>query len=252
MRFSTAKAGDAGRQPPDAALHHLASHLRFWLVACAVLALDLWSKNWVFDNLAADRTHTLIPGIIELRRSLNDGAVFGSLTGYVGLFIAASVFALGFVSYLFACSGSGQRALHVALGMILAGALGNLYDRAVTEADVVIFKSPSGRERTLIGRIIEPPAGHLDNDEAIYVGSWPDGSRPQRFDKSEVSVRSQGVVRDFIKFTPEFPTWVPWLGKRRQRDVWPWVFNVADSALVCGVAALLLSSWLETSNRKRA
>ena len=56
----------------------------------------------------------------------------------------------------------------------------------------------------------------------------------------EVTTRRQGVVRDFIKFVPHFPAWVPRLGGK---EIWPWVFNVADAALVCGVCILLIHTW---------
>ncbi len=59
--------------------------------------LDLWSKAWVFSNLKANTARPFIPDVLVFHRSLNDGAVFGSFTGQVGLFIAASFFALGFV-----------------------------------------------------------------------------------------------------------------------------------------------------------
>jgi len=50
----------------------------------------------------------------------------------------------------------------------------------------------------------------------------------------------EGGVRDFIKFLPRLPTWIPLVGGF---DAWPWIFNVADALLVCGVAILLLNLW---------
>ena len=236
----------------EPALSHIPSHLRLWLVAGGVLWLDLWSKQWVFENLPADRSEPFILGLIEFRRSLNDGAVFGSLTGHVELFIAASVFALGFVLYFFASSARTHRGLHVALGLVLAGALGNLYDRALVRADVVNYRPPNGGEITVIGKIIdEPVERHSPPSRLIRVGSWPDGANEQAFRRFRTTVRRQGVVRDFIKFVPKFPSWVPKLGGDNPRDMWPWVFNVADAALVCGVGALLCTSWLDRRLRER-
>lgn len=224
---------------PSAALHgsslsHIPSHARFWIAAAIVLTLDLWSKHWVFSNLQAGETRSFISGFMDLRRSLNDGAVFGSFTGQVRLFMVASVFALGFVFYLFSQSPRSFRGLHIALGFILAGAIGNLYDRSQMIADVLVSSSPGG-ERVFIGRVVE------ENDEIVRVVAWPDGKRVQTFQRSAVTVRKQGVVRDLLKFSVHFPAWVPKLGGR---EVWPWVFNVADAALVCGVGALVCTSWL--------
>jgi len=213
-----------------------AAHLRFWLPAAALVLLDLWSKEWVFANLHADEARPWIPGLIEFRRSLNDGAVFGSFTGYVGAFILASVLALLFVLYMFASSARNQRILHVSLALILAGAIGNLYDRAFIRADVVRFPNQPDHH-SIVGKIVsEPGADH------VVIGEWPEGSRERKYARAEVDVRQQGVVRDFIKFTPQFPRHWAWVGGQ---DMWPWIFNIADASLVCGVALLLATSILE-------
>jgi lipoprotein signal peptidase len=236
----------------EPALSHIPSHLRLWLVAGAVLWADLWSKQWVFENLPDNRSEPFINGFIEFRRSLNDGAVFGSLTGHVELFITASLFALGFVLYFFASSARTHRGLHVALGLVLAGALGNMYDRALVKADIVSYHRPTGEEVTVIGKIIEEPVErHTPPSKDIRVGSWPDGANPQVIRRSRATVRKQGVVRDFIKFVPKFPSWVPKFGGNNPSDIWPWVFNVADAALVCGVGALLCTSWLDRRLREQ-
>jgi len=224
------------------AVKHAPAQVLFWGVAAGLLALDLWSKAKVFATLAADQVVSVLGGVFEFRRSLNDGAVFGSFTGQTGLFIAASLLALTFVVYLFVHSGPRHRALHVALGMILAGALGNLYDRAFMQADVVRVATRSGHTNSLIGKIVSGP-----NDSEVRVGDWPDGGNLRRFAASEVEVRRQGVVRDFIKFVPKFPAGFPKFGGR---DVWPWVFNVADVSLVAGVILLLLQSWFDRPPRE--
>lgn len=213
-----------------------ASHLRFWLVAVAFLALDLWSKHWAFSSLTDADTYTVLPSVLVFQRSLNDGAVFGSFTGYVGVFAAASVLALLFVLFLFMRSRRNQWVFHVALGLILAGALGNLYDRAVIKATIVTYEQG--------GTTI-----HLDDEDPTtatpavpYEGAWTARGKVIR-------VHEQGVVRDFIRFLPRIPEWVPKYGGR---DVWPWVFNVADASLVCGVIALLLLSLFERKAVTRA
>ena len=217
------------------ALTSFSAHLVFWLTAGLILVVDLASKAWVFNELGPDEARTIVPGVVEFRRSLNDGAVFGSFSGRVGLFIVASVFALGFVFYLFACSPRSRGSMHVCLALILAGALGNLYDRARMQADVITFLDADRENQSYIGLVVE------ESGEVLRVGRWPEADQVRTFRRSDVAVRRQGVVRDFIKFVPSFPKWVPWL---RGREVWPWVFNVADTALVCGVGALLAISWV--------
>jgi signal peptidase II len=240
MDDSTSRETGHGADP---AMRHLSSHVRFLILAAAALWLDLWTKGWAFDNLQSNEVRTFIPGAIEFRRSLNAGAVFGSFAGYTSIFIIASVFALGFVYYLFARSARTQRALHLALSLILAGAIGNLYDRAFIKADVVIPHTASAAPGSIIGSIVSQPG-----DDIIRIGDWPDGNRPRSFDRSRVTVRRQGVVRDFIKFVPKFPASIP---KLAGRAVWPWVFNVADAALVCGVGILLIASWVDRKPHAR-
>jgi len=226
----------------DGAWRSPSSHLRFWLPAVGVLWLDLGSKAWVFRNLQPDETRLAIPGVLEFRRSLNDGAVFGSFSGYAGVFIVASLFALAFVLHLFIHSSPRQRVLHISLAMILAGALGNLYDRSFMTADVARYEDKgSGRMISFIGIMVE------ENADSVRLGDWPDGGEPRTFQRSQVEIRRQGVVRDFLRFVLRFPTSVPRIGGR---EVWPWIFNVADAALVCGVAALLLTSLFERGRRE--
>ena len=225
---------DGGAPPAGSALAHLPAQLRFWIILIAALAFDLWSKAWAFSALGPHEEYQAIPGWLMFRRSLNDGAVFGSFTGQVGLFIVASIFALIFVFHLFSRSHPRAWVLHTALALILAGALGNLYDRAFMKADVV--RDPGGRGTMMIGRLVEREG------DSLLVGEWPEGSNVQSFREENVLLVRQGVVRDFIKFEPVFPKWVPRLGGS---DVWPWVFNIADSALVCGVIILLLTSGLD-------
>ena len=213
------------------------------MIAGVVLGLDLWSKHWAFSTLAPDEIHTFIPGFLEFRRSLNDGAVFGSLTGQTGLFITASLLALVFVFYLFAFSWRTQWGLHIALALILSGAMGNLYDRAYVKADVVRYQADSDRQVSIIGTIVSSDP----DSRVIRIGNWPDGRYARTFPTDEVSVHRQGVVRDFLKFAIHFPTWIPFLG---QRDVWPWIFNVADVALVCGVGVLLIHTRRDRKNSR--
>lgn len=231
---------------PGVALAHWPSHLRFWVVAVVILWLDLWSKHTIFATMQPDESRSVLGSIIEFRRSLNDGAVFGSFTGYTSVFIVASVFALLFVVYLFARSWCSQRTMHVALALILSGALGNLYDRAYMQADVARITYTSGELRSFIGTQVSEPG-----DAVLRIGDWPTGDNPRTFQGRKIAgveMRRQGVVRDFIRFVPKFPAWVPKLGGM---DVWPWVFNVADAALVVGVFLLLIASWFDDPGKAK-
>jgi len=240
MASTTDKSNAPDGTGPSPASTHLPSHLRFWIPTGVILWLDLWSKHQIFKTLSADTAVTVWGSVLEFRRSLNDGAVFGSFTGYTTLFIIASTLALCFVLYLFMRSSRRQWLLHLSLAMILAGAIGNLYDRAFVKADVARITYDSGERRSLIGKLLSEP-----QDRPVRIGDWPDGGNPRTLRDpaiDSVQLRHQGVVRDFIRFVPKFPEWVPRLGGT---DVWPWVFNVADASLVVGVFLLLIVTWFD-------
>ena len=107
-------------------------------------------------------------GKLNLRLVSNTGAVFGLGKGNRWFFVLASLAAICVIGMLFARSDRRARLLHVALALVLAGALGNLYDR------------------------------------------W-----------------FYGVVRDMLHLFPS-------------TELWPWVFNLADVSLLCGVGLILL------------
>lgn len=208
---------------------HLPSHLRLWPVAALGLAADLWTKDWAFSRLGPEEAMVIIPNVMTFRRSLNSGALFGMGKGLTPLFIIASLLALGFVFYLFIHSPRERKSLHVALALVLGGALGNLYDRTHMIADVVKY-TVEQKTYTSVGLIKEENRGNR-----LVLGAFPERDIeiqeiPLRFNPQ---VRQQGVVRDFIKMEPK-TRWFEW---------WPWVFNIADSLLVVGVCLLMLNFW---------
>ncbi|MBN1492029.1 MAG: signal peptidase II [Phycisphaerae bacterium] len=204
--------------------------MRLWLPAVLGLTADLWSKAWAFTQLdpAPGVSRQIIPGFLSFRRTLNEGALFGLGQGLWLVFIAASIAALGFVWYLFSHSTRDRRSLHVGLAMILAGAMGNLFDRAFVHVDVV--RTTRGSDTGLI---------IADTPDYIELGTYPDKALPRRIPKADSPViTSQGVVRDFIK--------LDFAGL----NIWPWIFNVADVWLVMGVGLLLLNFWWERREAK--
>ena len=220
-----------------------ASHARLWLVAALGLAADLLSKHWAFTRLPTNPNiggWVAIKGLMAFQRSLNPGALFGLGKGLTPVFIAASLLALGFVVFLFYHSTRQRRSLHFALGLVLAGALGNLYDRAYMIADVVKF-TENGHTMTVVGRIVNP------GQTPMRIGVWPGGeyARPIA-PESNPQPRQLGVVRDFVKIQPQFKL------RGHTVDVWPWVFNVADVLLVFGVSILMLNFWWERRQEKAA
>lgn len=129
-----------------------------WCVLLSVtvlgLAADLYSKWLAFDRIAGApvvvnredvllagpaRLHLLIPphppvvaapGWLHFTLVLNPGAVFGLGAGKRWVFVAFTVAAVAFCLMLFrSWTTSKMRWAHGAIGLVLAGGLGNLYDR---------------------------------------------------------------------------------------------------------------------------
>ncbi len=233
-----ARGGDevhaAERAAQATALTHLGSHLRLWIVVVAGLSLDLWSKGWAFHTLGQGGRRPLIENVLEFQTTMNPGALFGIGAGHTEVFLIASVLALGLVLWMFAQSSPRHRLVHIALGAILAGALGNMYDRVFIE----LVQHPPGSGKYYV------PTDSPD-DDWVLLQEYPPGAQehPRRLRPHEAEQLSPpiGYVRDFIKI----PT--RWLG---DRQLWPWVFNVADMLLVGGVGVLALRLLGERKSRR--
>ncbi|HWE04081.1 MAG TPA: signal peptidase II [Tepidisphaeraceae bacterium] len=165
------------------------SWLCFALTVAIGVTLDQWSKVCAFARLAGPpwydshnlihfptRTYAFIPGWLQFEVIPNYGAVFGVGQGKRVLFLTVSAGAILFIFYLFTVSGR-QRIYQIVLGMLMAGVLGNLYDRA-------------------------------------------------KF----------GFVRDMIHALPKW-------------NVFPYIFNVADSLLCVGVTLMIVHSFFQSSGQ---
>jgi len=101
----------------------------FWGSALLGTAGDLVSKWLIFLFCEGQPAQVLIPGVLAVYCRRNQGGVFGMLRGQTRLFILLSLIAIAVIVFM-ACRREPQRRIvNVALGIVLAGALGNLYDR---------------------------------------------------------------------------------------------------------------------------
>jgi len=107
----------------------------FFTLAILGLILDLVSKELVFQQLGFPRGQRDEPFFslwvtFTLVTSVNEGALWGIGQGYTWFFALLSVVAIVAVSvWLFVFKAARSLWLTVALGLIMAGTLGNLYDR---------------------------------------------------------------------------------------------------------------------------
>jgi signal peptidase II len=142
----------AGQPPKHPARRSTAAWALLLCVAAAGIILDLGSKEWAFASIAAapvviDREAAIsnpeyapIPhhegrvalpgGLLDFRLVLNSGAVFGIGAHQRWFFVSFSLVAIAVAIWLFGWRTSARnRLLHIGIGLILAGAIGNLWDR---------------------------------------------------------------------------------------------------------------------------
>jgi signal peptidase II len=127
-----------------------------WLLGSVTFGLvtDIWSKYVAFDRIAGfpvtfTREQVLettpisalipyhapvvvVPDLLELTLVLNPGAVFGMGAGRRAFFITFTAVAMIFAVFMFArMTTARDRVSHFAIGLLIAGGLGNLYDRII-------------------------------------------------------------------------------------------------------------------------
>jgi signal peptidase II len=107
----------------------------FWGIALGGTGFDLATKAVIFERVGAPPAPavTIVPHILELHTSQNTGALWGfgsRIPQSSKVFAALSVIAAILICYwLFFMGAASSTVLTVALALIMAGALGNCYDR---------------------------------------------------------------------------------------------------------------------------
>lgn len=185
MQESTGAALSAQRTPSDddtPAARSRTGVLRWYLIAAVTtLALDQASKVWALGALSDGRTRPLIGELLSLRLIRNSGAAFSigdSMTWVMTLVAVAVTAAIVWVTPRIRSSRWS-----LALGLLLGGSVGNLFDR--------FFREP-GPLRGHVVDFIDYGGLFVGNvaDIAIVVGAglliWLvftnigiDGARPQ-------------------------------------------------------------------------
>ncbi len=120
-------------------LPDLTAHLIFWPLIIAGFALDIWTKSAVFNWLQPGRSCTIIDGFFQLITVQNPGAAFGLANGQSFLLITVSIVAALVILAVFFLGGIKERVVHITLGLLAAGVLGNLYDRLFNHGQVRDF-----------------------------------------------------------------------------------------------------------------
>lgn len=123
-----------GKSSPKAVL--------FWPLLLAVLALDVTTKSLAVAHLVPEYVpHEVLGDWVQLTLAYNPGASFGIGAGPYSrvIFIVLAAFALVILSQLYRATAPDDRARAAALGLVSAGALGNMIDRLRSSRGVVDF-----------------------------------------------------------------------------------------------------------------
>ena len=110
-------------------------YVLFAIFAIVSIALDQWTKvlaRQVLRPLGPFNPKVVIDGFFKLRYSENPGVAFGMLQQMSGGRLVLTLMAVGaFLLVLFYLrkTDAGATRLHVALGLVGGGAIGNLIDR---------------------------------------------------------------------------------------------------------------------------
>ncbi len=104
-----------------------------------VVPLDQLTKSWVAASIPYGGWVDVIPGFFKITHARNPGAALGLAPDVpVAVFIVLTFVALGLIASFYRRLEPDDRLSAVSLGLILAGALGNLIDR-VWHGEVVDF-----------------------------------------------------------------------------------------------------------------
>jgi len=123
-----------GRSSPKASL--------FWPLLLVVLALDVATKSLAVTHLVPEYVpHEVVGDWVQLTLAYNPGASFGIEVGPYSrvVFTALAALALVILGQLYRATAPGDRARAAALGLVSAGALGNMLDRVKSSRGVVDF-----------------------------------------------------------------------------------------------------------------
>jgi len=162
----------------------------FSLVAFGTLVADLVTKWLVHRTLRRGDSLTMIPGLVELHVTDNPGAAFSMGAGRTTLLILFSVIACVVILWAAWRYGRTSQTLLVALGLLLGGALGNLWDRVLHDGKVRDFI------HLHLGDLVSWPGIFNVADVAIVAGCvvivWRSFSTPPRPARSRPKRKRSG------------------------------------------------------------
>jgi signal peptidase II len=185
----------------------------------SVLFIDQFLKLWVKANFFLGEEIGGL-GFIKLQFIENPGMAFGMEFGGVWGKIALSLFRVGAVVAIWIIirnllNNKAHRGLVFSVGLIFAGALGNILDSAFYG---LLFNSGTSWDPELLQWVSYYDVSQLNFNG--YAGFF------------------QGCVVDMIHFEFFYPSWTPF--GLAGLEIFPPVFNIADFAISVGVGIIIV------------
>ncbi len=193
------------------------------VIVALILFFDQYLKIYIKTNFIADEQRPLFGNWLVLDYIENPGMAFGTTFGTkmwhklaLSIFRILAIIGISYYWVKQARKGAKLEFL-IAVGLIIAGATGNLIDSACY--DYIFDFDPCHRFNILEGS----------------------GIKRKCFGPFEVEVRNHGFllgnVVDMFKFQATWPEWMPWLGGK---EVFPAIWNIADFSITSGIILIFL------------
>lgn len=188
-----------------------------------ILLLDQIIKIYIKTHFSPTETVPVFGEWFVLQYIENQGMAFGTTFGNqmwhklaLSLFRIVAIFGIAYYWYNQAKAGA-KREFLIAVGLIFAGAIGNLIDSMFY--DFVFPYDPCMSFNHLQGSGIVTDCGIFGNIETRHTGFL------------------MGNVVDMFKFEAFWPQWMPWLGGK---EVFPAIWNLADASITSGVIMVFI------------
>ena len=192
-------------------------------VVALILFLDQFIKVYIKSHFAPGESVSVFGDWFVLEYLENQGMAFGTTFGNkIWHKLALSIFRIvaitGMTYYLIKQAKQGaKRELLIVIGLIVAGATGNLIDSMFY--DFVFPYDPCMGFNHLEGSGVVTDCGIFGEIETRHTGFL------------------LGNVVDMFKFQAFWPEWLPWLGGK---EVFPAIWNLADGAISVGVIMVFI------------